>query len=126
MVNHTVKGIMFTHCTCTTPTQTSLSLPPPSSLPLSLPPLLSSPPLPSPPSPPLPSSLSPSPNSYVKGLKLIDQDFRSTILSANRAHEKPVLSEETLKLILGNVSSILTLNSDMLKDLEDRMKIWLV
>lgn len=61
---------------------------------------------------------------YVKGLKLIDRDFRLAVLSANRAHDKPVLPEETLKLILGNVSSILTLNSGLLAELEGRMKQW--
>ena len=71
-------------------------------------------------------SLSLSLSRYVKGLKLIDRDFRSTILSANRAHDKPILSEDTLKLILGNVSSILTLNAGMLAELEERMKMWSV
>ena len=71
-------------------------------------------------------SLSSATSRYVKGLKLIDRDFRSTILSANRAHDKPILSEDTLKLILGNVSSILTLNAGMLAELEERMKMWSV
>ena len=61
---------------------------------------------------------------YVKGLKLIDKDFRSAIASANRAYDKPVVSEDTMKLILGNISSILTLNSGLLAELEERMKIW--
>jgi hypothetical protein len=35
-----------------------------------------------------------------------------------------VISEETLRLILGNLGSILTLNSGMLAELEARMKNW--
>ena len=70
------------------------------------------------PSPPSPA------HSYVKGLTLLDRDFRSAVQSANRAHDKPIVSEETLKLILGNVSSLLSLNSDMLAELEGRMKNW--
>ena len=63
-------------------------------------------------------------NSFVKGLTLIDKDFRQTIKSANNAHEKPVITEEQFKLLMGNVSSLLTLNSGMLQELEARMAHW--
>ena len=63
---------------------------------------------------------------FVKGLKLLDKDFRQAMKSANNAHEKPVISEENLKLILGNVGSILTLNSGLLDELEIRMSTWWV
>ncbi len=62
--------------------------------------------------------------SFVKGLTLLDKDFRQAVRSANNAHDKPVLGEDVLKLILGNVSSLHSLNSDMLRDLEDRMNKW--
>ena len=62
--------------------------------------------------------------SFVKGLTLLDKDFRQAVRSANNAHEKTVLSEESLKLILGNVSSLLNLNSGMLQELEERMSKW--
>ncbi len=61
---------------------------------------------------------------FVKGLILMDKGFRSSMKSANNAHEKPVISEENLKQVLGNVGSILTLNSGLLEELEDRMKSW--
>lgn len=61
---------------------------------------------------------------FVKGLTLLDRDFRQAMRSANNAHEKPVISEENLKLILGNISSILTLNSGLLEELEKRMRSW--
>ncbi len=67
-----------------------------------------------------------SPSSFVKGLTLLDKDFRQAVRSANNAHDKPVIPDEAMKLILGNVSSLLNLNSDMLKDLEDRMSRWWV
>jgi len=60
----------------------------------------------------------------VKGLALLHKDFRQAMLSANRAHEKPVISEETLKQILGNIGSLLALNAGMLQELEDRMADW--
>jgi hypothetical protein len=62
----------------------------------------------------------------VKGLTLLDKDFRQAVKSANNAHEKPVISEENLKAILGNVGSILTLNSGLLEELEMRMMSWCV
>ena len=61
---------------------------------------------------------------YVKGLKLLDTDFRSAVRSANNAHEKPVISDEYMRQIMGNVGSILTLNSGLLDELETRMAIW--
>ena len=61
---------------------------------------------------------------FVKGLTLIDKDFRQAMRSANNAHEKPVVTEEGLKIILGNVSSLLTLNSGLLQELEERMAQW--
>lgn len=60
----------------------------------------------------------------MKGLALLHKDFRQAMLSANRAHEKPVISEETLKQILGNIGSLLALNAGMLQELEDRMADW--
>ena len=61
---------------------------------------------------------------FVKGLTLIDKDFRQAMRSANNAHEKPVITEDGLKTILGNVSSLLTLNSGLLQELEERMAEW--
>ena len=61
---------------------------------------------------------------FVKGLTLLHKDFRQAVLSANRAHEKPVLSEDTLRLILGNVGSLLNLNSGLLEELQLRMSNW--
>ena len=55
---------------------------------------------------------------------LLDKDFRQAVKSANNAHEKPVISEESMKQIMGNVSSILTLNSGLLEELETRMAMW--
>ena len=61
---------------------------------------------------------------FVKGLILLDKDFRQAVRSANNAHDKPVIADDAIKLILGNVTSLLSLNSDMLKDLEERMCTW--
>ena len=52
------------------------------------------------------------------------EDFRLAVQSANVAREKPVISEENMKLITGNVSSILSLNSGLLDELEARMAVW--
>ena len=52
------------------------------------------------------------------------QDFRQAVLSANRAHDRPILSEETLNAILSNVGSLCILNSGLLSELEDRLKKW--
>lgn len=60
----------------------------------------------------------------MKGLTLLDKDFRKAVKSANNAHEKPVISDDNLKLILGNVGSILALNSGLLEELETRMLSW--
>ena len=57
-------------------------------------------------------------------MTLLDKDFRQTVKSANNAHEKPVITEENLKLVLGNVGSILALNSGLLEELEKRMSMW--
>ena len=46
------------------------------------------------------------------------------MLSANRAHDKPVLAEETLKAILSNVGSLYVLNSGLLNQLEERLANW--
>ena len=62
----------------------------------------------------------------MRALTLLHKDFRQAVLSANRAHEKPVISEETLKQILGNIGSLLALNSGMLQELESRMQDWCV
>ena len=62
--------------------------------------------------------------SFVKALTLLDKDFRQAMRSANNAHEKPVITEENLKVILGNVGSLLTLNSGLLQELEERMAQW--
>lgn len=61
---------------------------------------------------------------FVKNLGLLHKDFRQAVLSANRAHERPVLAEDTLRQILGNVGSLLNLNSGMLEELETRMANW--
>ena len=63
-------------------------------------------------------------HSFVKGLTLLHKDFRQTVQSANRAHEKPVIADEVLRQILGNVGSLLTLNSGLLNELEERMAHW--
>ena len=60
----------------------------------------------------------------MKGLTLLDRDFRQAMKSANNAHEKPVITEENLKQVLGNIGSILALNSGLLEELETRMKSW--
>ena len=63
---------------------------------------------------------------FVRGLTLLDKDFRQAVKSANNAHEKPAITEDNLKQILGNVGSILALNSGFLDELEIRMKSWYV
>ena len=60
----------------------------------------------------------------MKGLTLLDKDFRQAVRSAINAHEKPVIPDEALKLILGNVGSLRTLNSGLLQELEERMSLW--
>lgn len=64
--------------------------------------------------------------SFVKGLKLLHVDFRQHMVSANNAHEKPVVSEEILSQILSNIGSLYILNSELLKELETRMSNWWV
>ena len=46
------------------------------------------------------------------------------MLSANRAHDKPVLPADTLKAILSNVGSLYVLNSGLLNQLEERLAKW--
>lgn len=46
------------------------------------------------------------------------------MLSANRAHEKQVVSEEMLTVILSNIGSLYTLNSGLLTMLEKRIAKW--
>ena len=62
----------------------------------------------------------------MKGLKLLHVDFRQHMVSANNAHEKPVVSEEILSQILSNIGSLYILNSELLKELEARMSNWWV
>ncbi|XP_019855450.1 PREDICTED: nascent polypeptide-associated complex subunit alpha, muscle-specific form-like isoform X2 [Amphimedon queenslandica] len=61
---------------------------------------------------------------FVKGLKLLHVDFRQHMVSANNAHEKPVVTEEILSQILSNIGSLYLLNSELLKELEARMSAW--
>ena len=60
---------------------------------------------------------------YVKGLRLLHEDFRDWIHS-NRDNDKPVIPDEVLKQILGNVGSLVGLNSGLLNELEARMANW--
>lgn len=52
------------------------------------------------------------------------QDFRQAVQSANRAHDRPILSEEILNAILSNIGSLCILNSGLLSELEDRLNKW--
>ncbi|XP_065909891.1 FYVE, RhoGEF and PH domain-containing protein 6-like [Dysidea avara] len=61
---------------------------------------------------------------FVQGLTLLNKEFRETVLSANRAHDKPVLPADTLKAILSNVGSLYVLNSGLLNQLEERLAKW--
>ena len=60
---------------------------------------------------------------YVKGLRLLHEDFRAWI-NSNRDNDKPVIPDEVLKQILGNIGSLVNLNSGLLNDLEVRMANW--
>ena len=62
----------------------------------------------------------------MQRLTLLDQGFRGAIDSYNRSHDRPVVSEETMKQILSNVGSLRQLNTDFLDKLEQRFKSWLV
>jgi FYVE/RhoGEF/PH domain-containing protein 5/6 len=61
---------------------------------------------------------------FVKGLRLLHCDFRQHMMSANTAHEKQVVTEETMAMILSNVGNLHMLNSELLKELETRMATW--
>eukprot|EP00731_Ephydatia_muelleri_P001722 Em0001g1722a len=54
---------------------------------------------------------------YVKGLRLLHEDFRAWI-NSNRDNDKPVIPDEVLKQILSNIGSLVNLNSGLLNDLE--------
>eukprot|EP00731_Ephydatia_muelleri_P001734 Em0001g1734a len=60
---------------------------------------------------------------YVKGLRLLHEDFRAWI-NSNRDNDKPVIPDEVLKQILSNIGSLVNLNSGLLNDLEVRMANW--
>ena len=60
---------------------------------------------------------------YVKGLHLLHEDSRAWI-NSNRDNDKPVIPDEVLKQILGNIGSLVNLNSGLLNDLEVRMANW--
>ena len=57
---------------------------------------------------------------YVKGLRLLHDDFRAWISE----NDKPVIPDDVLKQILGNIGSLVGLNSGLLSDLEARMANW--
>ena len=63
---------------------------------------------------------------FVRGLALLHNDFRGHMTSANRAHEKQVISEEMLRVILSNIGSLYTINSGLLAELEQRIAKWCV
>ena len=65
-------------------------------------------------------------HSFVQRLTLLDQEFRGKIESYNRSHDRPVVSDETMRYILSNVGSLRLLNTDFLWKLEERFKNWLV
>ena len=46
------------------------------------------------------------------------------MMSANRAHEKQVISEEMLRVILSNIGSLYTINTGLLAELEKRIASW--
>ena len=46
------------------------------------------------------------------------------MLSANRAHDNPILPEETLNTILSNIGSLCVLNEGLLSQLEERLATW--
>lgn len=55
---------------------------------------------------------------------ILFQEFRQSVVSANRSHDKPIIADETLNAILSNVGSLCILNSGLLNQLEDRMAKW--
>ena len=63
---------------------------------------------------------------FVRGLALLHNDFRGHMMSANRAHEKQVISEEMLRVILSNIGSLYTINTGLLAELEERFANWYV
>ena len=63
---------------------------------------------------------------FVRGLALLHKEFRGHMMSANRAHEKQVISEEMLRVILSNIGSLYTINTGLLAELEKRIASWYV
>ncbi|XP_037303990.2 FYVE, RhoGEF and PH domain-containing protein 5-like isoform X1 [Pungitius pungitius] len=61
---------------------------------------------------------------HVKGLKLLQEDFREAVGAAVGEEGEPVLDEERLREILNELPDVYTLHRQILSELENRLRHW--
>lgn len=61
---------------------------------------------------------------HVSALKHLQEDFRSAVTDAEGEDGEPVLEEQRLGEILGELPQVYTLHSDILSELEERISQW--
>ncbi|XP_040060560.2 FYVE, RhoGEF and PH domain-containing protein 5b isoform X1 [Gasterosteus aculeatus] len=61
---------------------------------------------------------------HVKGLKLLQEDFREAVGAAIGEEGEPVLDEERLREILNELPDVYTLHRRILSELENRLRHW--
>eukprot|EP00118_Oscarella_pearsei_P004344 m.18415 g.18415 ORF g.18415 m.18415 type:complete len:1513 (+) comp27655_c0_seq3:29-4567(+) len=61
---------------------------------------------------------------FLKGLKLLHEDFRAAVTDAGVAAGKPIVTDDVMNAILQNVEQLVQFNSTLLNQLENRMKNW--